>query len=113
MAGGNYIPSPEHIIISDDRRKVCLDDMPEDTTCDYDRSATSAVQEYGEIMLKVLALHPNARLGNIAKDCVKGSYNNFNEVGLALERRISNTIYIPMLIIIALLIMLLAYLNNR
>lgn len=51
------------------------------------------------------------RLLAIAAGCIAGRYASLDDVHLALERRLSDTIYIPLIVVIILLLALLYWLN--
>ncbi len=74
----------------------------------------SAIRAYGHaLMACITSSHTQPkRLIKIATDCINGHIDNFNDLHLALERRMSNTIYIPLIIILALLFALLWWLNS-
>ena len=108
-----YTLTPEHIIISEDRKKIWLDNFPEFTGNEEDSTPNyrQLIKEYGSILRDALAVTPNPspRLEKIAHRCIEGDYESIPELQLALEKRISNTIYIPLLIILAILIFILAW----
>ncbi len=73
-----------------------------------------AVQLYGDILLNTVIASPShpRQLITITQDCMSGRLRSLDEVHLALERRLSNTIYIPLIVIILALLALLYWLNN-
>lgn len=76
-------------------------------------SVADDIRAYGEILLSALSTHHGGkRLTHIAQACATGSVHSFPELALMLEKRISNSIYIPLIIAILGLIALLACLNN-
>lgn len=78
-----------------------------------DLSEKEAVRTYGEILSHTITASPGhpRRLAAIARLCIDGDINNLEELHLRLERRISDTIYIPLLAFIAILLLSLWWLN--
>ncbi len=76
-------------------------------------SEKEAVKNYGDILLNTIIASPHhpRRLIDIARLCIEGSIDNLGDLHLKLERRLSDTIYVPLLTIIALLLILLWWLN--
>lgn len=110
-----YRLTPEKIMISTDRKKVWLEKTPlEEESKVITEDPTLIVKEYGNILLNVVEASPipSKKLERIARNCISGELGSINEVQLAIEKRISNTLYTPILIAIAILLAILAYLNK-
>ena len=73
----------------------------------------AAIARYGTLLKATVMASPARprRLLAIAADCIAGRYASLDDVHLALERRLSDTIYIPLIIVILLLLALLYWLN--
>ncbi|MEG0010561.1 MAG: hypothetical protein RR061_07980 [Muribaculaceae bacterium] len=79
-----------------------------------DNENTNDIYQYGIILNEILNSQQinNNKLRTIANQCIAGNYNDVTTLQLALEKRLSNLIYIPLLIIIILLITILATFSN-
>ena len=73
----------------------------------------AAIARYGTLLKAAIMASPvrPRRLLAIAAGCIAGRYASLDDVHLALERRLSDTIYIPLIIVILLLLALLYWLN--
>lgn len=73
----------------------------------------AAIARYGTLLEAAVVASPTRprRLLAIAAGCIAGRYTSLDHVHLALERRTSDTIYIPLIVIILLLLALLYWLN--
>lgn len=69
---------------------------------------------FGTILRLVLKKIPgkNNRLNKIADNCVNGEYQNIGDLQLDLEKYSSNSIYIPVILLLSLLIGILYWLNK-
>lgn len=73
----------------------------------------AAIARYGTLLKAAVMASPARprRLLAIAAGCIAGRYASLDDVHLALERRLSDTIYIPLIVVILLLLALLYWLN--
>ena len=100
-----YELKPENIIVDLEHGTLSLADTEEGAGCsDIDFSA--AIHAYGEILLAVANACPKGAGSavDLAVKCMAGEYKTFPEISLALERKRSNAVYIPLIIIIAALL---------
>lgn len=74
----------------------------------------SDVMAYGDALLNALISAPSRpkRLTAIAQACIAGEINELGELHLKLEKRVSNTIYVPLIFIILGLLALLWWMNR-
>ena len=74
----------------------------------------SDVMAYGDALLNALISAPSRpkRLTAIAQACIAGEISELGELHLKLEKRVSNTIYVPLIFIILGLLALLWWLNR-
>ncbi|MCH4155209.1 MAG: hypothetical protein LKF31_02790 [Muribaculaceae bacterium] len=81
-----------------------------------DKPSTMAadIAAFGKILKDALAVTPtaNKRLLSIAEQCISGGFAGFGHLQLAIEKRVSNSIYIPLIFLIIILVTLLAWLNS-
>lgn len=71
------------------------------------------VRSYGLILRDVVASRRgNGHLRKIAEQCIGGEISTFGDLALALEKRISNTIYLPLIALIVILIGVLIWYAN-
>ena len=99
------------VIIFNDSRSIAIDTSGPNCADLDDRDD---VRAYGKALNLLLEAAPTAprKLKDIAARCANGGYENVGEVHLALEKRVSNTIYIPLIIFIIAAIALLWLLNS-
>ena len=67
------------------------------------------VAAFGEVLLHAILAsphHPKSLLA-IAQQCIRGEITDLDDLDLRLERRLSNTIYLPLIAIILTLLLLL------
>ena len=105
-----YELKPEHIIVDAEHRALSLTEIDRDAVCsDIDFSVI--IHSYGEILLAAANACPDKSRDTIllAAKCIAGEYKTFPELSLALERKRSNAVYIPLIIIIAALLAVLAF----
>ena len=71
------------------------------------------VKDYGNIVAELLTQLPyvNHSVTRLVEQCRQGKFSSMGDVMIAVEKRKSNTIYVPLIIIIALLLALLVWLN--
>ena len=71
------------------------------------------VKDYGNIVAGLLAQLPyvNRKVSQLVEQCKQGQFDSMGDVMLAVEKRKSNAIYIPLVAVIVLLVALLAWLN--
>lgn len=100
----------DKIMISEDMRSVRLEISGEDETV----TLLEMISSYGELLKEAheACSAPSSKLERIAQRCIDGHYNLIEKIQLDVEKRISNTIYIPIIILIIGLIALLAWLNS-
>lgn len=69
---------------------------------------------FGTVLELILSKIPvkHNRLKKIAKKCVSGEYHNTGDLQLELEKYSSNTIYIPIIALLAILLAILYWLNE-
>lgn len=74
----------------------------------------SDVMAYGDALLNALISAPSRpkRLTAIAQACIAGEISELGELHLKLEKRVSNTIYVPLIFIILGLLALLWWMNR-
>ena len=72
------------------------------------------IQAYGDALLNALISTPARpkRLVAIAQECVNGEIDDLDDLLLRLEKRVSNSIYVPLIVIILALLLLLWCLNR-
>lgn len=74
----------------------------------------SDVQAYGDALIDALISAPvrPKRLVKIARQCIDGEISELGDLHLRLEKRVSNSIYVPLIFIILGLLALLWWLNR-
>lgn len=100
---------PENIIVDLEHGTLSLTDIDKGAECS-DIDFSLLIHAYGEILLAAANACPKGvgSAVNLAVKCMAGEYNTFPEISLALERKRSNAVYIPLIIIIAALLAVLA-----
>ncbi|MCQ2290284.1 MAG: hypothetical protein MJZ63_03285 [Muribaculaceae bacterium] len=93
-------------VFSDDFRTMEI--YPVGDTSADERQIVAA---FGEVLMNAVIASPNhpKRLIKIARDCTNGE---IRDLDLRMERRLSDTIYIPLIAIILTLLLLLFYLSH-
>lgn len=96
-------------VFSDDLKHISIN--PGDAGVATERTD---VQAYGDALINALISAPvrPKRLVNIAQQCISGEISELGELHLKLEKRVSNTIYVPLIFIILGLLALLWWLNR-
>lgn len=96
-------------VFSDDFRSMEI--YPVGNTHADERQIVAA---FGEVLLNAVIASPNhpKRLIKIANDCTNGEIRDLDDLDLRMERRLSDTIYIPLIAIILALLFLLYYLSH-
>ena len=110
--GWNAPLTPEAIIIDEDSKTVTIDTTQSAAT--QQPSDLDDVRAYGKSLNLILEATPTSprKLKTIATRCVNAKYGNLGEVHLALEKRVSNTIYVPIIIFIIAAMVLIWWLNK-
>ncbi|MGM9869378.1 MAG: hypothetical protein ACI30R_07115 [Sodaliphilus sp.] len=77
-------------------------------------SEQEVVAQFGEVLLNAIIASPHhpKRLIAIARQCISGEITRLDDLDLRLERRLANTIYIPLIAIILALLLLLHSLSH-
>lgn len=77
-------------------------------------SEREVVQAFGEVLLNAIIASPHhpKRLIAIAQACLQGHITDLADLDLRLERRLANTIYLPLIAIILSLLLLLYHLHH-
>ena len=72
------------------------------------------VAQFGEVLLNAIIASPHhpKRLIALAQQCIRGEITHLDDLDLRLERRLSNTIYIPLIALILALLLLLYTLSH-
>ena len=96
-------------VFSDDLKHISI--VPQVSGTATERSDVMA---YGDALLNALISAPSRpkRLTAIAQACIAGDIGELGELHLKLEKRVSNTIYVPLIFIILGLLALLWWLNK-
>ena len=96
------------LVFSDDLKQLTI--YPTDSTYATEREIVVA---YGEALMDAIIASPNhpKRLIAIAQQCIKGGIEDLDDLDLRLEKRLSNTIYVPLIVIILILLIVLYALN--
>ena len=96
-------------VFSDDFRTMEI--YPVGDTSADERQIVAA---FGEVLMNAVIASPNhpKRLIKIARDCTNGEIRDLDDLDLRMERRLSDTIYIPLIAIILTLLLLLFYLSH-
>ena len=99
----------ECFVFSDDFSQLHI--TPHDASTLDERGAIAA---YGDVLLNCIIASPHhpKRLLAIAHDCIDGRMTSLDDLHLQLERRLSNTIYVPIILIILVSMGVLYWLNN-
>lgn len=99
----------ESFVFSDDLKRVTVIPATGGTTTER-----ADIQAYGDALLNALISTPARpkRLVAIAQECVNGEIDDLDDLLLRLEKRVSNTIYVPLIVIILALLLLLWCLNR-
>ncbi len=103
--------SPLDIIVNESTSSISLRDSEHN---DNILSAEDMMYQYGVLLHEVLESNKRkapARLLRIASKCINMEYATIYDLQLELEKRISNTIYIPIIVFIIALMAILAWLN--
>ena len=72
------------------------------------------VAQFGEVLLNAIIASPHhpKRLIALAQQCIRGEITHLDDLDLRLERRLSNTISIPLIALILALLLLLYTLSH-
>ena len=99
----------ESFVFSDDLKRVTVIPATGGTATER-----ADIQAYGDALLNALISTPARpkRLVAIAQECVNGEIDDLDDLLLRLEKRVSNTIYVPLIVIILALLLLLWCLNR-
>ncbi len=99
----------ESFVFSDDLKRVTV--IPATGGSATERAD---IQAYGDALLNALISTPARpkRLVAIAQECVNGEIDDLDDLLLRLEKRVSNSIYVPLIVIILALLLLLWCLNR-
>lgn len=109
----HYAPLEKNLIMVDDETGIV-------TIADNGKTNATSVSEaddvkaYSEIANEMLQLMPHTinRMARHIHDCRSGKYATMGDVMLAVEKRRSSNLYIIIIAVIAILLALLAYLNQ-
>lgn len=96
--------SARSFVFSDDFRTLAIRPISGTHTTEQE-----AVAEFGQQLLRAIEASPHQppRLVKIAQDCTDGKIRDLATLDLRLERRLSDTIYIPLIAIVLLLLLIL------
>ena len=96
-------------VFSDDMKSVTVIPAVGGTATERDD-----IQAYGDALLNALISTPARpkRLMAIAQSCINGEIEELDDLLLQLEKRVSNTIYVPLIVIVLALLVLLWCLNR-
>lgn len=99
----------ESFVFSDDLKRVTVIPATGGTATER-----ADIQAYGDALLNALISTPARpkRLVAIAQECVNGEIDDLDDLILRLEKRVSNSIYVPLIVIILALLLLLWCLNR-
>lgn len=99
----------ESFVFSDDLKRVTVIPATGGTATER-----ADIQAYGDALLNALISTPARpkRLVAIAQECVNGEIDDLDDLLLRLEKRVSNSIYVPLIVIILALLLLLWCLNR-
>ena len=99
----------ESFVFSDDLKRVTVIPATGGTATER-----ADIQAYGDALLNALISTPARpkRLVAIAQECVNGEIDDLDDLLLRLEKRVSNSIYVPLIVIILALLLLL-WCQNR
>lgn len=84
------------------------------TDCTDKQTEESDIKFFGTVLELMLGKIPGKhnRLNKIADKCIKGNYHNTGELQLELEKYSSNTIYIPIIVLLIILLSILYWVNK-
>lgn len=101
--------SDESFVFSDDLKRVRVIPAAGGRATEHDD-----IRAYGDALLNALISTPSRpkRLMAIAQSCINGEVDELDDLLLQLEKRVSNTIYVPLIVIVLALLLLLWCLNR-
>ena len=101
--------SDKSFVFSDDMKHVTVIPAAGGTATERDD-----IQAYGDALLNTLISTPARpkRLMAIAQSCINGEIDELDDLLLQLEKRVSNSIYVPLIVIVLALLVLLWCLNR-
>lgn len=102
--GGKGLVTTHAFVFSDDLRALRFAPLDE-SPAPYERADLRA---YGDVLMNAIIATKTRpkRLIAIAQECINGDFSDYDDLVLALEKRMSNTIYIPIIAIVLILLLL-------
>ncbi|MDD2961855.1 MAG: hypothetical protein PHR45_07235 [Muribaculaceae bacterium] len=109
----DYTLTAENILFSENYKSVYLRQLEINSPDEPDFNAI--ISNYAKILQnanKVAGMY-DKNIEKISCRCLAGEFSSIPELQLAIERRLSNAIYIPLILFLALLMFILNWLSNN